>query len=67
MDSTAMATPEEDLFVLSNLPPSRTQKRLALVVVAVMLVGFFIAAGPLSRIQTGRVAAFVPAYTTGWS
>jgi signal transduction histidine kinase len=64
MDSTAMAIPEEDFFVLSNLSPSRAQKRLALIVVAVMLVGFFIAAGPLSRLQTGRVAAFVPAYTT---
>jgi signal transduction histidine kinase len=64
MDSTAIVTPEDDFFVLSNLPPSRAQKWLALVVVVVMLVGFFIAAGPLSRIQTSRVAAFVPAYTT---
>ena len=54
---------KEDFFVLSSLPPGQAQKRLALVVVAVMLVGFFIAVGPLSRIQTNRVAAFVPAYT----
>jgi PAS domain S-box-containing protein len=56
--------PEEDFFVLSSLPPSRTQKRLALAVVLALFVTFLLAAGPLSHIQTSRVAAFVPAYTT---
>jgi len=50
-------------FVLSNLPPSRAQKRLALAIVLVMFVTFFLAAGPFSRIQLPQVVAFVPAYT----
>jgi PAS domain S-box-containing protein len=61
---TAAVVPEEDFFVLSSLPPSRTQKRLALAVVLALFVTFLLAAGPLSHIQTSRVAAFVPAYTT---
>jgi hypothetical protein len=55
---------EEDFFVLSSLPPSRAQKRLALAVVLAFFVTSLLAAGPLSHIQTSPVAAFVPAYTT---
>jgi hypothetical protein len=55
---------EEDFSVLSSLPPSRAQKRLALAVVLALLVTFLLAAGPLSHIQKSPVAAFVPAYTT---
>ena len=51
-------------FVLSSLPPSRTQKRLALAVTLALLVTFLLAAGPFSHIQTSRVAAFVPIYAT---
>jgi signal transduction histidine kinase len=63
MEKAAAIVPEDDLFVLSNLPPSQTQKRLALVVTLVLLAIFLLAAGPLSHTQTSRVAAFVPAYT----
>jgi signal transduction histidine kinase len=55
---------EEDFFVLSSLPPSRAQKRLALAVVVALFVTFLLVAGPLSHIQTSPVAALVPAYTT---
>jgi signal transduction histidine kinase len=50
--------------VLSNLPPSRAQKRLALSVVLVLFVCFVGAAGPLSTIPLTRVDAFMPAYGT---
>jgi signal transduction histidine kinase len=62
MFKTATVVPEP--FVLSSLPPSRAQKRLAAAVVIAMLVAFFAAAGPLSRIQPGDIAAFPPAYAT---
>jgi signal transduction histidine kinase len=64
MEKSAAVVPEEDLFVLSSLPPSRAQKRLVLGVVLGLLVTFFLAAGPLARIQTSHVDAFVPAFTT---
>src|SRR3954453_20373838 len=51
-------------FVLSNLPPSTAQRRLALCVVLVLLVGFVIAAGPLSSVPLTRVAVFIPVYGT---
>jgi len=56
------AAPEEQHFILSNLSPSLAQKRLALGVVLVLLVAFFITAGPLARVQLARIDAFVPAY-----
>ena len=61
MPTTATVVPEP--FVLSSLPPSRAQKRLALAVVAAMLVTFFVASGPLSQLEPPRITAFVPAYT----
>jgi signal transduction histidine kinase len=64
MERTAAVVPEEDFFVLSSLPPSRAQKRLALAVVLALFVTFLLAVGPLSHIQTSPAAAFVPAYTT---
>jgi signal transduction histidine kinase len=64
MERIATVVPEEDFFALSSLPPSRTQKRLAIAVVLALFVIFLLAAGPLSHIQTSRVAAFVPAYAT---
>src|SRR3954468_14063088 len=51
-------------FVLSNLPPSTAQRRLALCVVLVLLVGFVIAAGPLSSVPLTRIDAFIPVYGT---
>jgi signal transduction histidine kinase len=64
MANTAAAAPEEQHFVLSHLSPSLAQRRLALAVVLALLVAFFIAAGPLSTFQPGRIDAFVPAYGT---
>jgi signal transduction histidine kinase len=50
--------------VLSNLSPSAAQRRLALGVVLGLLVGFVIAAGPLSTLPLRRIDAFIPAYGT---
>jgi signal transduction histidine kinase len=58
------AAPEEQHFILSHLSPSAAQKRLALGVVLLLLVVFFIAAGPLERVQLARIEAFIPAYAT---
>jgi signal transduction histidine kinase len=63
MRATAAIAVEDDFFVLSSLPPSRAQKRLALAVVLAMFVTFFIVQGPPSRIQLGHFPAFIPAYT----
>jgi hypothetical protein len=52
--------PEEQHFTLA----SRAQRRLALAVVLALLGAFFIAAGPLSTIQSRRIDAFDPAYAT---
>jgi len=54
----------EDMFVLSTLPPTRAQTRLALGVVLALVITFLAGAGPLSDVYPGRIAAFVPAYAT---
>ena len=60
---TAAISPEEQHFVLSTLPPSPAQKRLALAIVLGLLVVFVvITAGLLSGVQTSRIDAFLPAY-----
>ena len=65
MKNAAPVIGEEDFFILSSLPPSSAQKRLALVFVfSILLVFVLIAAGPLSGVRLGRVDAFVPAYAT---
>jgi signal transduction histidine kinase len=62
MIKTAPPAPEEQDFVISSLSPSQAQKRLALGVVLVLCVAFFITAGFLSSIQLPRIDAFIPLY-----
>ena len=62
MIKTAPPAPEEQDFVISSLSPSQAQKRLALGVVLVLFVAFFITAGFLSSIQLARIDAFIPLY-----
>jgi signal transduction histidine kinase len=64
MVNAATFVPEEQHFILSSLPPSRAQRRLAFAVALALLVAFFLMAGPLSNIQSARIDAFVPAYAT---
>ena len=64
MQKAAATGTEDDFFVLSSLPPSRAQKRLAVAVVLGILIVFFIITGPLSSVHPGPIAAFLPAYLT---
>ena len=64
MQKAAATGTEHDFFVLSSLPPSRAQQRLAVAVVLGILVVFFIITGPLSGARPAAIAAFVPAYLT---
>src|SRR6202140_1727742 len=64
MVKTATVEPEEQHFTLASLSPGQAQRRLAVAVVLALLGAFFMAAGPLSTIQVGRIDAFVPAYAT---
>ena len=67
MVKTAAVVPEEQHFILSSLPPGPAQKRLALAVVIVLFVIFFVSAGPFSSIHLARIEAFVPAFAAAMS
>jgi Membrane-associated sensor, integral membrane domain/His Kinase A (phospho-acceptor) domain len=62
MANPAAAAPEEQHFILSHLPPSLAQRRLALAVALALLAAFVVTLGPLSTFQPGRIVAFVPIY-----
>ncbi|MEO8675277.1 MAG: MASE4 domain-containing protein, partial [Casimicrobiaceae bacterium] len=62
MLTTAPAVPEDEYFLLSNLSPGRTQKRLALAIVFSLLVVLYLVTGPLSGIKLGEINAFVASY-----
>jgi hypothetical protein len=64
MVKTAAVVPEEQHFTLASLSPGQAQRRLAVAVVVALLGALFMAAGPLSTIQLGRIDPFVPAYAT---
>jgi signal transduction histidine kinase len=61
---TSAPAPAGQEFVLANLSPNPAQRRLALGLVLVLLVGFVIAAGPLSKLPLIQIDAFIPAYGT---
>src|SRR5262245_49903734 len=57
--------PKEQGFILTGLPPSRAQRRLALAhVIALILLAPLTTVWPLSTLQPGRIDAFVPIYAT---
>jgi signal transduction histidine kinase len=57
--------PEDQYFVLSNLPPSPGQKRLALGIVLGLMVTLYLVVGLFGGIQLGTIYSFVAVYTTG--
>jgi signal transduction histidine kinase len=59
---TQAAAPEGQDFIISSLPPSLAQRRLALGVVLALMGAFVVAAGPLSTVPLARIDAFVPMY-----
>src|SRR4029077_6165998 len=59
---TRSAAPEGQDFIISSLPPSPAQRRLALGVVLILIAAFVVTAGPLSTVQLARIDAFIPMY-----
>jgi signal transduction histidine kinase len=55
---------EEQRFVLSNLPPSDAQKRLAVGIVLGLCVALYLVVGPFGGKQLPEVQSFVAFYTT---
>ena len=65
LPATAGTLAPDRHFVLSSLPPSTAQKRLALGLVCALLgIYVLITFGPFSGVVLGRLDAFVPIYTT---
>ncbi len=64
MPTAQPLTPEEQRFVLSNLPPSPGQKRLALGIVLGLMTALYLVLGPFGGIHLGAVHSFVAVYTT---
>ena len=56
--------PDERSFILSNLPPSKGQKRLALGIVVGLVTALYLVLGPVGGMQLGVVHGFVAVYTT---
>ena len=65
MHEIAPAVPEEQHFVLSSLPPSPGQKRLALGIVLGLMVALYLVTGPFGGVHLGVILSFVAVYTTG--
>ena len=63
MAKTQAAAPEGQDFIISSLPPSPAQRRLALGVVLALMAAFVVAAGPLYTVPLARIDAFLPMYT----
>src|SRR5688572_30283949 len=59
------SAPEDQPFVLSNLPPTPGQKRLALGIVLGLIVALYLVVGPFGGLQLGAIHSFVAVYTTG--
>ena len=55
---------DEGSFVLSNLPPSQGQKRLALGIVLALITALYLVVGPFGGMQLGVIHSFVAVSTT---
>ena len=51
-------------FLLSNLPPTRAHKRLAVGIVLGLATALYLVTGPFGGIQLGAIHSFVAVYTT---
>lgn len=58
------AVPEGQDYVLSSLPPSPAQRRLALGIVLALFVALALVTGPFGGMQLGAIHSFVAVYTT---
>jgi len=59
---TWSAAPDGQDFIISSLPPSLAQRRLAHGVVLALVAAFVVAVGPLSTVPLPRIDAFLPMY-----
>ena len=64
MLKTSSAISDEQHFVLSSLPPSPAQKRLAVAIILGLLGALYLVLGPFGGIQLGVIHSFVAIYTT---
>jgi signal transduction histidine kinase len=55
---------EDQSLVLSNLPPTPGQKRLALGIVLGLIVALYLVVGPFGGLRLGAIHSFVAVYTT---
>jgi signal transduction histidine kinase len=55
---------DEQHFVLSNLPPTPGQKRLALGIVLALAIALYLVSGSLGAIRLPAVPSFIAVYTT---
>ena len=56
--------PEDQHFVLSSLPPSRRQQRLAVGIVLGLIIALSLVTGPFGGIDLAPIHSFVAVYTT---
>jgi signal transduction histidine kinase len=64
MRGMAPSVAEDQHFVLSSLPPSPGQKRLALGIVLGLMIALYLVTGPFGGMQFGAIHSFVAVYTT---
>jgi signal transduction histidine kinase len=62
--SNDTSTAAEPPFVLSDLPPTGPQKRLAAGIVLGLTLALYLVTGPFGGIQLGAIHSFVAVYTT---
>src|SRR5215207_638661 len=65
MRGIAPSDAEDQHFVLSSLPPTPGQRRLALGIVLGLMVALYVVTGVFGGIQLGAIHSFVAVYTTG--
>ena len=61
---TDASVSDKQHFVLSNLPPSSGQKRLAFGIVLGLVIALYLVTGPYGGVQLGAIHSFVAVYTT---
>ncbi|MEP7314754.1 MAG: MASE4 domain-containing protein [Pseudomonadota bacterium] len=64
MPRTDANVSDEQHFVLSNLPPTQAQKRLAAGIVLALALALYAFSGPFGGIQLPGVPSFIAVYTT---
>lgn len=64
MHGRAPGVAEDQHFVLSSLPPSRGQQRLAVGIVLGLIIALYLVTGPFGGIDLAPIHSFVAVYTT---